>query len=138
MRILLDTNVVLDVLLQREPWRQDADALWQASDAGQAMAFLSATTLTDIYYFAQRREGVPHARRAVQLCLDAFAIVAVDRAALERAQQLSGYDFEDNLQMACAEAARLDAIVTRDAEGFAGSLVPVWTPAQCRARLTAG
>jgi len=77
------------------------------------------------------------ARQAVQVCLEAFEIVPVDRAALERAQQLSASDFEDNVQIACAEAGQLDAIVTRDALSFAASPVAILSPAECRQRLTA-
>jgi predicted nucleic acid-binding protein len=135
MRVLLDTNVVLDVLLGREPWLADASALWQASDDGRLTGFITATTLTDIFYVARRLADLARARQAVQVCLAAFEIVPVDRAALERAQQMRGPDFEDNVQIACAEAGRLDAIVTRDGVNFATSPIPIWSPADCRQRL---
>lgn len=135
MRVLLDTNVVLDVLLSRAPWLEPAQALWQASDAGTLTAYLTATTLTDVFYVARRLTEFRRARQAVQVCLDAFEIVTVDRSALERAQQLSGADFEDNVQIACAEAAGLEAIVTRDTTSFEGSPIAVWSPAECLGRL---
>jgi len=134
-RVLLDTNVVLDVLLRREPWLADAIAIWQAVDDGQLAAFITATTLTDIFYVARRLTDLARARQSVQICLDAFEITAVDRAALERAQHLSGLDFEDNVQIACAEASALDAIVTRDMDNFAASPIALWSPAECRQRL---
>jgi predicted nucleic acid-binding protein len=137
MRVLLDTNVVLDVLLSREPWLADASALWQATDEGRLTSFVTATTLTDIFYVARRTVDLAHARQAVQVCLEAFEIVPVDRGALERAQQLSSPDFEDNVQIACAEAGKLEAIVTRDLVSFAASPLPVWSPAECRQRLAA-
>jgi len=126
---------VLDVLLRREPWLEDAAAIWQAADDGRLTAFITATSLTDIFYVAWRLADLPRARQSVQICLDAFEIALVDRAALERAQQLSGSDFEDNVQIACAEAGALDAIVTRDAASFAASPIAVWSPADCRQRL---
>lgn len=131
MRVLLDTNVVLDVLLQRAPWLTEAQALWQANDDDRLTACLTATTLTDIFYVARRLTDLRRARQAVQLCLDAFAVVPVDRAILLRAQQLSGPDFEDNVQIASAEAAGLEAIVTRDRESYQGAPLPVWLPAEC-------
>src|SRR4029079_5351227 len=138
MRVLLDTNVVLDVLLSRAPWLDDAQALWLAADNGQLSAYFSAASLTDIYYVARRLADVSRARHAIKLCLDAFEVLPVDRAALERAQQLAGPDFEDNLQIACAEAAGLDAIVTRDMAGFADSTVAVLSPRECRLLLDPG
>jgi predicted nucleic acid-binding protein len=138
MRVLLDTNVALDVLLSREPWLEDSQALWLAADDGLLSACVSATSLNDIYYVARKVADVPRARQSVKLCLDAFEVLAVDRAALERAQQLTGPDFEDNLQIACAEAAGLDAIVTRDTAGYAESTVAVLSPRECRQLLAAG
>ena len=49
MRILLDTNVVLDVLLKREPWVSEASAIWQANDDGRLVGHLMASALTDIF-----------------------------------------------------------------------------------------
>jgi len=71
----------------------------------------------------------------VQTCLKAFEVCVVDRLALERASALPGDDFEDNLQIACAEIARLDAIVTRDPAGFKATTVAILTPAETLARL---
>lgn len=135
LRILLDTNVVLDVLLKREPWLADAQALWQAVDNEQLTAYLPASIVTDIFYVALRLTDIVRARQAVQVCLEAFEIATVDRSVLERAQVLSGSDFEDNVQIACADLNTLDAIVTRDPNDYAGSLIPYWSPRECRQRL---
>lgn len=131
IRVLLDTNVVLDVLLSREPWRSEAAALWQAVDDEQLTAYLPASAVTDIFNVARKLTDIARARQSVQVCLDAFNIGIVDRAVLERAQVLSGPDFEDNVQIACAEFNALDAIVTRNPDDFAGSPVAVWSPEQC-------
>lgn len=54
MRVLLDTNVVLDVLLKRQPFVEQASALWQACDEGQLVGYITASSLTDIFYIARR------------------------------------------------------------------------------------
>jgi hypothetical protein len=59
----------------------------------------------------------------------------VDRSALERAQVLAGADFEDNVQIACAELNQLEAIVTHDPDNYAGSPISVWSPDVCRRHL---
>lgn len=135
LRVLLDTNVVLDVLLKRDPWLVDAKTLWQAVDDERLTAYLSASAVTDIFYVARRLTDIIRARQAVQVCLDAFEIAAVDRAVLERAQVLSGFDFEDNVQIASAELNELDAIVTRNPGDFGGSPVAIWSPDECRRHL---
>lgn len=135
LRVLWDTNVVLDVLLKREPWLADGQALWQAVDDERLVAYLPASAVTDIFYVARRLTDLTRARQAVQVCLDAFEIATVDRGTLERAQVLSGLDFEDNVQVACAELNELDAIVTRDPSDFEGSPIPIWSPSECRRRI---
>lgn len=64
MRVLFDTNIVLDVLLNRQPWVGDASQLWQAHDEGKLEAYLTATTLTNIFYIARRQTD---AQRAYQI-----------------------------------------------------------------------
>jgi predicted nucleic acid-binding protein len=135
MRCLLDTNVVLDVLLKREPWADDVSRLWQANDEGRIVAHIAASSLTDIFYVARRIVGLPAAHAAVQLCLTAFEICPVERQTLEAAVTLSGSDFEDNLQIACASQMHLDAIVTRDPQDFKYSPIRALTPAEALAQL---
>jgi predicted nucleic acid-binding protein len=135
MQVLFDTNVVLDALLKRPPWEAGAAACWKASDEGRIMGCLTASTLTDIFYISRKLKGIDVARDAVRICLDAFAICIVDRQALELAIDLPADDFEDNLQIVCATLAGLDAIVTRDKDGFQGSTIAVLTPSELLAQL---
>lgn len=130
MRILFDTSIVLDVLLNRQPWVQDSSALWQAHDQGRLLGFITATTLTNIFYIARRQTDLQRAFQAVDLCLETFEVCIVDHPALKLARRLAGADFEDNLQIACAIQSQLDAIVTRDPAGFSSVTIPVYTAAQ--------
>lgn len=133
-RLLFDTNVVLDVLLNRQPWVAEASRLWKATDEGGIVGYIVASSLTDIFYVARRLAGLDTAHRAVQVCLDAFEICPVDRSALEQAAAFPGDDFEDNVQIACASHLALDGIVTRDPQGFMSSPLPVLTPLEAIAR----
>lgn len=135
MRVLLDTNIVLDVLLDRAPFVVDSSAIWEACDAGRLTGCIPASALTDIFYIARRAEDVATARVAVGLCLAAFEVLPVDRPTVEAATTLPGADFEDNLQIACAVSAGVDAIVTRNSGDFAAAPMPVLTPAALLARL---
>ncbi len=135
MRVLFDTNVVLDVLLNRQPWVKESTAVWQASGEGQIVGYIVASTLTDIFYISRRSADLETAHKAIRLCLETFKICVVDRQALEQAEALSGNDFEDKLQIACAHIAGLDAIVTRDSAGFKPATIPVLTPVELLAQL---
>ncbi len=100
--------------------------------AGRADAFAALPTL---FYVVRKQADLARAHLAVANCLRSLEIVPVDRAALEMATTLPGSDFEDNLQIACAVQARVDAMVTRNTKDFAGSPVPVLTPAELLAVL---
>ncbi len=62
---LLDTNVILDALLDRTPWNIQANAIWQAQLDKQFVAYVTATTLTDIFYISRRYGGLEKAWRLV-------------------------------------------------------------------------
>src|SRR5688500_11797407 len=136
MRVLFDTNLLLDVLFSRQPHAQDSNALWRAHEAGTIDAFLTATSLTNIFYVARRLAGIEKARESVILCLNTFDVCTVNREALELAASKRGTDFEDDVQITCAEREGLDAIITRDRDGFGAAPLPVYTPAELLARLS--
>jgi len=128
LRVLVDTNIVLDELLRREPWHTVAKPFWQARNDGQIVAYLVASSITDIFYIGRRHAGLASARQAVERCVRDFGLLPVDRVALEAALALPGPDVEDNVQIACAYLAGLGLIVTRDPEGFLHALTPVAEP----------
>ncbi len=126
MRVLIDTNIVLDFLLQREPFSQDAELLFQAIAADRVIGYVTATTLTDIFYISRKHTcSVEQARQAVSETLTAMVICPIDRAALELAFNSGWIDFEDAAQIFGAVAQGLDAILTRDNQGFLSSPIPV-------------
>ena len=128
MTVLLDLNVVLDVFLARTQWLAEAAAILDANSDRRITAYLSASSLPTLFYIVRRNADQARALQVIAESLDSFEIVAVDRSALEQAFSFPGSDFEDNLQIACAVAARLDGIITRDVKGFAGSPVPGHDP----------
>lgn len=131
MKVLIDTNIILDFLLQREPFRQDAEELFQAIDSGEVIGYVTATTLTDIFYIARKQTGnLQQARQAVSEILTVMVICPVHRRILESAFTSGIPDFEDAVQISCAIAEGLEAIVTRDTQGFASSTLPVLSVGQ--------
>jgi predicted nucleic acid-binding protein len=136
MRVLFDTNVLLDAVLAREPFVQDAGVLLSAVETGQVVGFVSATAITDVHYLVMRQtKSAKVAIAAVTRLLALMEVCAVDRGVLEQAIALNFPDFEDAVQVACAIGLRLDAIVTRDSSGFADSPISVFSPENLRSRL---
>jgi predicted nucleic acid-binding protein len=130
MKVLLDVNVVLDVLLERQQWLLDAQAVWDAASDSRLECCLCASSLTDIFYIARKLVGQDSAREIIRKCLENLTILPVDHRVLEDAHARQEGDFEDALQIAVAIHAGVDAIITRDLSGFADSPVPVWSPTQ--------
>ncbi|MBF2048415.1 MAG: PIN domain-containing protein [Elainella sp. C42_A2020_010] len=128
MRVLIDTNVVLDFLQEREPFVENAARLFERIDAGKIEGFIAATTITNIYYIVRRAAGRAVAQDAVTQVLSDLNICAVDLEVLEQALALNFEDFEDAVQYACAVVHGVDAIVTRDVAGFINAEIPVVLP----------
>ncbi len=137
MKLLIDTNVVLDVLLNRTPWVADSQAVWDANHYRHIQGHVVATSVTNLFYIARRQVGQPLALRGVIDCLAAFKIVPVDQTILADAATLPGGDFEDNVTIRCAVTARIDFIVTRNLPDFVHSPVPAISPADLLDRIKA-
>src|SRR5687768_15246388 len=118
MRVLLDTNVILDAMLQRQPWHVEADAILQAAAQGQIVCAATPHSLATIYYVGRRMVGTSQARAAIRNYLQAFDILPIDKQTLHDADAVAGNDLEDNIQIAAAVLAAVDAIVTRNIGDF--------------------
>ena len=128
MRILIDTNVVLDVLMARQPHVDHALAIFSLVDSGRVRGVLGATTITTVFYLATKGVGVAQARLHVRSLLDLFDVASLDRAVLVAALEAGFDDFEDGVLHEAAAVAGVDAVVTRDGAGFAAASLPVFTP----------
>jgi predicted nucleic acid-binding protein len=127
-RILLDTNIVLDVLLDRQPHVKASAVVWTAVETGVAEGMLAAHAVTTVHYLVQKELGATAAKRVVASILKVFGIAAVDAAVVQEALQLPFSDFEDAVTAAAARFAGCECIVTRDPKGFRGSPVRSTTP----------
>ncbi len=128
MMILADANVILDVLLERQPHFRFSQALWAAIEAGAGKGLLAAHALTTIHYLVAQRHGKARAMHAVAALVRVFAVAAVDQAVIDEAFGLPFTDFEDAVTAAAARAAGCDFIATRDPKGFRGSPVRAFQP----------
>ncbi|HEY1206058.1 MAG: PIN domain-containing protein [Bryobacteraceae bacterium] len=127
-RILFDTNVVLDVLLDRQPYVEASAAAWAAAETGVSEGLLAAHAVTTIHYLLRKEVGSVKARRILSAILRVFGVAAVDHKVVQEALQLTLSDFEDAVTAAAARLAGCECIVTRDPKGFRGSPVRSLTP----------
>lgn len=128
MRVLFDANILLDVLLNRQPWVAESSELWKLNDDDTIHGYIAASTFTDIYYIARRIQDIPTALQAIQICLTAFDVCAVDKLTIVNAYAQPGSDFEDNVLIACAAQSGMDAFVTRNPSDFQHATTSIYTP----------
>ena len=126
--MLFDTNVVLDLLLARQPFAATSAALIGHVERGELGGMLGATTITTLHYLARRAVGAAAADAHVARLLSLFEVAPVTRAVLGDALAASWPDFEDAVLHEAARHATADGIVTRDADGFARATLRVYAP----------
>ncbi len=128
-RILFDTNVVRDVLLDRQPHVGGSAAVWgEAVESGVSEGMLAAHAVTTIHYLVRKERGNLKARQIILAIMGVFKVSAVDSAVIQEALQLPISDFEDAVTAAVARSEGCDFIVSRDPKGFRGSPVRSLTP----------
>ena len=128
MRILFDTNVVLDVLLDREPYSSISAKLFSKVESGEISGYVCATTITTIHYLARKVIGDHSAMEEINKLLKLFEIAPVNRAVLDTAVTSDFKDFEDAVVHESALYKEAQGIVTRDPNGFKKSKIHVYLP----------
>jgi predicted nucleic acid-binding protein len=131
MKLLIDTNVVLDALMVREPWAASAQAVLLAVSEEKAEGYITASSFTDLYYLLHKylRDG-ERTKQALLGLLESINILDVTGTDCAKAFELPLPDYEDALLAYCAKRHKVDRIVTRNPKHFAGSPVPVVSPAE--------
>ncbi len=128
MRILVDTNVLLDVLARREPFYAAAAAIWSLAERGEVRAVVSAISFNNVYYIVRRAEGRTQAQKAMRLIRDIFEAVPPDSQIINQAIDANMDDFEDAVQFHSAIRAKATYLVTRNPGDFPKSALPILTP----------
>jgi predicted nucleic acid-binding protein len=131
MKLLIDTNVVLDVILKREPFYDNSLSVLNLAKRHDIHEYISASAVTDIYYIAYKslkdKEIVRH------LLHELFVIVGiadVTEREIYNALEFSWNDFEDSVQYSVALTHEIDKIITRNPDDYRTTNIQVLTPAE--------
>ena len=129
MKVLIDTNIVLDILEHREPFFQDSYRVFQLGLQGKLDTLMSAGAVTDVYYIINRSIGDANMARKKIIALTALISICDTTAVdINTALTLNIADFEDSVTAAIAKRERVDYIVTRNEADFINSPVPIMNP----------
>ena len=116
MNILLDTNIILDTFLGREPHNDHSDVIFELIADNKVVGYINTSSVTDIYYVLRKKFSDMDSREKIRTLLSLIYTIDVTKADLLAALDSLIKDFEDALVSTCVIKAGLDFIVTRDTE----------------------
>ena len=135
-KLLIDINVILDVALGRQPHVNSSQKILSYIETKKATGYISAISCPTIYYLIQKETNSKKALSYIQDLLKLVSVVEVNKKILERGFELETKDFEDNIQLACAEICRANYIITRNSTDYKNSSIPPISPAEYLATFT--
>lgn len=131
MKIMCDTNIIIDVLLEREPFVDESCRVLSLCEEHRLDGFVSASSVTDIYDLVRKyTHSTELAYQAIGKLLEIVKVCSVTNQDVLTAFQRKARDFEDCLVATCAKSTRCDCIVTRNKKDFEEFDIPLLTPSQ--------
>lgn len=127
-RIFVDTNILLDVLLEREGYYYDALKIWANAENDNVEACIAAISLNNIHYVMRKLKSETTAMIAVKILLRIFKVIPVDADILGLAVDFHDKDFEDDIQLQCALKAKCSQLFTRNPNHYDHSAIAVVPP----------
>jgi predicted nucleic acid-binding protein len=134
VKVLIDTNIVLDIALNRKPFVEHAALLWRLAEQKEITACLSNTSITDIFYIVRKHAGQEKARSFIADILDTFTLADIDEEGFREALGSEMGDFEDAVQFVICERNGCDYLATRNKADF-GDHPNVLDPAELIERI---
>lgn len=128
MKILIDTNIILDVLIKREPFYVDSARVWTIARERVITGYLSAISINNLYYIIRKLKGQEMAASFVDQILEDFEIVNLTKSILKQARTIQKKDFEDLIQYFSALHEGCDFLVTRNKKDFPAIGLKILSP----------
>jgi len=129
MKVLIDTNVAIDILLSRQNY-DDSFAIFDFAEKKVYTGYISASAITDVFYITGKTVGKKSAKEALKKLLRVFKPATVTDSNIYQALDLDWSDFEDSVQYVVGESFDVDYIITRNTQDYAPSSIPAVTPEQ--------
>jgi predicted nucleic acid-binding protein len=130
MTVLIDSNVILDILLNNAGLAAGSKAVFDLAEEKRFTGYVSASAVTDIFYISQKKLGKKAAKEAMKYILNIYHPATVTDEDIYKALDLTWDDFEDSVQFTVGEGLCVDYIVTRNTQDFSSGHIPAVTPEQ--------
>jgi predicted nucleic acid-binding protein len=127
-RVFIDTDVILDVALAREPFLEASRIVLTLLENNIAIGYMSSNGIANLYYVLRKSGGDENARRFISRLIKYITVLSIDHSDIVNGLKSSIPDFEDALQQFSANRNQCDCIVTRNTNDYKNSLVKIYTP----------
>jgi len=127
MKVLIDTNVALDILLKRQDY-PNAEVIYSLAEKNKIACYISASAITDIFFLSKKDLGKKPAKEALKTLLSVFKPAAVTDSHIYQALDLAWDDFEDSVQYIVGESFSADYIITRNAKDYSSGSITAVSP----------
>ena len=135
MKLLLDTNVIIDYCCHRPSFYEVSAEIFRRAFAGEYEVLVTPTTLVNFFYITRKAYTVEERYDILNDLLTICRVATTDEDVVHDAVSSHSRDFEDMVQLHSAVHAHLDAIITRNVQDFSSSAIPVLTPSDFLASL---
>lgn len=135
MKLLIDANILLDVLQNREGFVKDSAMIWKLCETEKAEGYVSVLTFANLVYIMRKEMNPIKIREVLNQLSLIFEVTELTAADLTRAAELQWSYFEDAVQSVTAQKVHADYIVTRNVRDFTKSRVIAFTPSELLARI---
>ena len=135
MKLLIDANILLDVLQNREPHVQASSVVWKLCETEKAKGYVSALTFANLVYIMRKEFDPKKIEETLKALSLIFEFADFNVSDLTHAAELEWDDFEDAVQSVTAERVHADYIITRNVRDFAKSKVVAFTPSELIVRI---
>lgn len=135
MKVLIDTNVILDVLCARAEFLEDSSRVWKYCEVNKITGVVSALSIPNIVYILRKELDPTKTKDIIDRLMIIFDIADLKAEDLRRAGEMKIADYEDAIQMCCANRINADFIITRNVRDFVSSPVPAIKPSELTDRI---
>lgn len=135
MKVLIDTNIILDVLCDRTEFLEASSRVWKYCEINKLSGVISALSVPNIVYILRKELDPDKTKEIIDRLLLIFDVAELKAEDLRKAAEMKTSDYEDAIQMCCADRINADFIVTRNIRDFVSSPVPAVKPSELLDRI---
>lgn len=135
MKVLIDTNIILDVLCGRAEFIEASSRVWKYCEINKLSGVISALSVPNIVYILRKELDPNKTKEIIDRLLLIFDVAELKTEDLRKAAEMKTADYEDAIQMCCADRINADFIVTRNIRDFVSSPVPAVKPSELLDRI---